>query len=93
MAQSARFEFRVQAEIKARIEAAAALEHESASDFARTAAIERADGVLRRSEATVVPPDFFDALLDALDAPIERNARLTAAARRARAVLHQVPST
>lgn len=91
MAQTARFEFRVQPEAKSRIEAAAAMEHESTSDFARTAALERADHVLRRSEVTVVPPDFFDALLDALDAPVERNARLTAAARRAREVLHQAP--
>ena len=49
MAQTARFEFRVRPEDKARIEAAAALAHESASDFARAAAIERADAILRRS--------------------------------------------
>jgi len=87
MTQTARFEFRVRPEDKARIEAAAALAHESSSDFARTAAIERADTILRRSEATVVSPDFFQALLDELDAPTEPNARLRAAVVRAQAVL------
>jgi uncharacterized protein (DUF1778 family) len=91
MTQTARFEFRVRPEVKARIEAAAALAHESASDFAREAAVERADAILRRSEVTLVPPDFFDTLLDELDAPVQRNARLTTAARRAREVLREVP--
>jgi uncharacterized protein (DUF1778 family) len=87
MTQTARFEFRVRPEDKARIEAAAALAQESSSDFARTAAIERADAILRRSEATVVSPDFFQALLDELDAPTEPNTRLRAAVARAHAVL------
>jgi uncharacterized protein (DUF1778 family) len=87
MAQTARFEFRVHPDMKIRIEAAATLVHESASDFARAAAVARADEILGRQEATVVPPDFFEALLAELDRPVERNARLTRAARRARDVL------
>lgn len=88
MAQTARFEFRVRPEVKARIEEAAALTHESASDFARAAAEARAEEILRRQEATLVPDDFFDALLAELDQPAERNARLSAAAQRARDLLN-----
>lgn len=89
MAQTARFEFRVRPEVKARIEAAAALTHESASDFARAAAEARAEEILRRQESTLVPDDFFDALLAELDEPAERNRRLSAAARRSRDLLNR----
>jgi uncharacterized protein (DUF1778 family) len=89
MPHTARFEFRVRPEDKARIEAAAAITHESASDFARAAAVERADAVLRRQEVTMVPPDFFDALMDSLEKPVVRNRRLSAAAKRAREVLNE----
>jgi len=91
VAQTAGFEFRVDPDVKARIEAAAALAHESASDFARTAAVERAEAILHRSEVTLVPPDFFDTLLAELDAPVQWNERLTAAGRRSREVLRKTP--
>lgn len=89
MSQTARFEFRVHPDAKSRIETAAALTHESASDFARTAALQRAEDILRRQEATLVPPDFFDALLTELDKPIERNERFSAAVHRARDLLNE----
>jgi uncharacterized protein (DUF1778 family) len=89
MAQTARFEFRVRPEDKARIEAAAAIAHESASDFARAAAMERAEAVLHGQEVTLVPPDFFDALMDSLDRPAARNQRLSEAASRARELLRE----
>jgi uncharacterized protein (DUF1778 family) len=89
MAQTARFEFRVRPEDKARIEAAAAITHESASDFARAAAMERAEAVLHRQEVTLVPSDFFDALMDSLERPVVRNQRLSAAANRARELLRE----
>ncbi len=89
MAQTARFEFRVHPEDKARIEAAAAITHESASDFARAAALERADSILHRQEVTMVPPDFYDALMDSLEQPAVRNRRLSAAAERARDLLRE----
>lgn len=38
---------------------------------------------------TLVPPDFFEALMAELDAPAEQNNRLAAAARRARTVVDQ----
>jgi uncharacterized protein (DUF1778 family) len=91
MIQTARFEFRINSELKSRIEAAAVLTHESASDFARTAVVERAEMILRRAQVTLVSADFFDALLAELDAPPQRNDRLVAASRRAREVLLEVP--
>jgi hypothetical protein len=56
IAASARFEFRLRPEAKSRIEQAAQLVHESTSDFARTAAEERANRVLQEHMlATIVP--------------------------------------
>ena len=82
---AARFEFRIRPEAKERIEYAASLVHQTASDFARTAAEDRAEQVLREhSLATTVPAAFFDSLLAALDEPPRPNAALRAAARRAR---------
>ncbi len=90
IAASARFEFRLRPEAKRRIEQAAELVHESTSDFARTAAEERADQVLHEhSVATVVPADFFEELLRALDAPPRPNTALKNAAQRARGVVER----
>jgi uncharacterized protein (DUF1778 family) len=78
-------EFRIRPESKARIELAAELARESASDFARTAAELRADDVLRTHDlVTVVPAGFFDDLLTALDQPATANPALRRAARRTR---------
>ena len=84
---ASRFEFRIQPDAKRRIEAAAALANESASDFARTAALARADEILDRQERTLVPPDYFEALLRALDEPPAGNDRLARAAKHARDLL------
>lgn len=82
---SARLEFRVRPDRKAAIERAAALVHEPVSEFARTAAEEKAERVLREHDATTtVSPEFFDELLDALDAPPSPNTALARAAQRAR---------
>jgi uncharacterized protein (DUF1778 family) len=90
IAASARFEFRLRSDTKLRIEQAAQLVHESASDFARTAVEERAERVLREHVlTTVVPADFFDSLLNALDEPAQPNAALAAAAHRARRSIEQ----
>lgn len=87
-AASARLEFRVRPERKSRIERAAELVHEPVSEFARTAAEEKADRVIREHEATTtVPAEFFDDLLDALDAAPRANAALTRAAKQARETL------
>ena len=82
---AARMEFRIRPESKARIELAAQLASESASDFARTAAELRADEVLRTHDLlTVVPAGFFDDLLSALDEPATPDPALVRAARRTR---------
>ncbi|GAB7048518.1 type II toxin-antitoxin system TacA family antitoxin [Catenuloplanes indicus] len=90
IAASARFEFRLRPEAKKRIEQAAELVHESTSDFARTAAEERADQILHEHSAgTIVPADFFEELLRALDAPARPNAALQKAAERARGIVER----
>lgn len=85
---SARLEFRIRPDRKSEIERAAALVHEPVSEFARTAAEEKAERVLREHEATTtVPPEFFDDMLAALDTPPSPNTVLTRAAQRARDVV------
>jgi uncharacterized protein (DUF1778 family) len=83
VAAAARFEFRLRPDVKERIEHAASLVHQTASDFARTAVEERAELVLREHAVmTTVPGEFFDALLVALDEPARPSEALRAAARR-----------
>ncbi|MGL4743132.1 MAG: DUF1778 domain-containing protein [Dermatophilaceae bacterium] len=87
-AASARLEFRVRPERKSRIERAAALMQEPVSEFARAAAEEKAERVIREHDATTtVPAEFFDDLLDALDATPHANPALRRAARQARETL------
>jgi uncharacterized protein (DUF1778 family) len=90
IAASARFEFRLRPDAKQRIDRAAELVHETASDFARAAVEERADRVLREHMlTTVVPGEFFDRLLEALDQPVIPNEALKAAAQRARNIVER----
>jgi uncharacterized protein (DUF1778 family) len=82
---STRFELRIRPESKQRIEHAANLVHESTSDFVRAAAEQRADQVLLEHDAvTIVPADYFDELITALDEPPRVNPALARAAARAR---------
>jgi uncharacterized protein (DUF1778 family) len=85
---SARFEFRLRPDAKSRIERAAELLHESVSDFARTAAEQRAEEVLRQHGlVTVVPTEYFDHLLAALDEPPKIDPVLRRAADRRRKMI------
>jgi len=87
---SARFEFRLRPDVKSRIELAAQLLHESASDFARSAVEQRAEEVLRRHGLiTVVPTEYFDRLLAALDEPPTIDPVLHRAAQRHRTMTEQ----
>ncbi len=82
---TARLEFRVTPAHKARIERAAELAGEPVTVFARAAAEERAERILREHEATTtVPAGFFDDLIEALDAPAQASPALAAAAARSR---------
>lgn len=66
------------------IERAAELVNEPVSEFARTAAEEKAERILSAYEATTtVPTGFFDDLLAALDAPAKPSAALAQASKRA----------
>ena len=67
---TARLEFRVSPEDRERIERAADILGEPVSAFARSAAEEKAEQVLREYEATTTAPaEFFDEVLRALDSP------------------------
>lgn len=81
-----RFEFRIKAEAKATISAAAAALGVDTSDFAREVLLERATQVLaERAAKTVVPASFFDDLVAAMDAPVTPNPALRRAMAAARA--------
>lgn len=85
---SNRFEFRIRTDAKRRIEQAAGLVDESASDFVRAAAERRADEVLREHDVvTVVAADFFDELLSALDEEPQASPALARGAKRARRIV------
>lgn len=87
---SERFEFRVAAEQKQVIAAAAALLGMDASDFAREVLTERAEDVLAEHEVkTVVPASYFEDLVAALDTPAEANPAL----RKAQDLARQVAKT
>jgi uncharacterized protein (DUF1778 family) len=83
-----RTEVRLSPAVKARIARAAKLSNRKTSDFIREAASERADEILAAHEqVTVVPEDYFAALLAALDEPAEVIDPLRRAADKARQVV------
>jgi uncharacterized protein (DUF1778 family) len=85
VAATARLEFRLADESKARMERAAEIVKVPLSDFVRSAAEERTEQILRDHDATLtVPATFFDDLLAALDAPAQANEHLAEAFRRHR---------
>jgi uncharacterized protein (DUF1778 family) len=83
-ARTERLEARVAPEDAATIRRAAALENVSASAFVVSSAVRRAEEVIASRQATVVPPDFFDRLLQSLEKPGAVVPALARAARRAR---------
>lgn len=89
-AVTGRIEVRVSPELKARIEYAARLDDTSVSNFILTAAKERAEDVVRQHHShTLVPAEFFDNLLEALDEPAAANDALVRAVRKSRARARQ----
>lgn len=89
MPASSRLEFRLADDSKERLATAAELVGEPVSEFVRRAAEERANQVLREQREWVVPPDYFDQLLAALDEPPAPNERLAGAAQRASSIVRQ----
>lgn len=65
--KEARLDFRLDPDVKARIERAAKLARESISAFVVRAASAAADRVLARAEITVMSADQFDEMLSSLD--------------------------
>ena len=82
-----RLEARLSPDDRERIEQAASVTGVSVSAFMVDAAVERADEIIAAATTTVVPADYFDALLEALDEP-EPAPRLEGAAKRARRTAH-----
>lgn len=78
-----RLEARVSPAQRSRIEQAAGFAGESMSTFIVSAAVDRADELIAARTSTVVPWEYFDRLLPALDEPAEASPRLAAAAKRA----------
>lgn len=66
-----RLEMRLSSDDRALIEDAASRTHENVSDFTRSAAVQRAEHVLARSNVTLMPAEQFDELLASLDEPDE----------------------
>ena len=81
--KTARLEARASPDQRQRIEQAASTAGVSVSAFVVGAAVERAEEVIAAATTTVVPADYFDALLVALDEP-EPAPRLAKAAKRSR---------
>jgi uncharacterized protein (DUF1778 family) len=67
--KSDRIEARVSADARAQIERAARFEGQSLSAFMVDAAVEKADLILADHLITVVPANYFDRLVSALDEP------------------------
>ncbi|GAA0843534.1 DUF1778 domain-containing protein [Streptosporangium amethystogenes subsp. fukuiense] len=81
-----RLEVRISAEDKNLIEQATRAGRETITGFVMRAALNAAEEVMRRERITVVPPDFFEAIIDSLDAPPQRNEALTRAAKESREI-------
>ena len=75
-----RLHVRVSSDFKARLEQAAQAAHVNASDLVVSAVNDRVTEIL--ASKTVVDADYFDRLIDALDAPPAVLPRLAEAARR-----------
>jgi uncharacterized protein (DUF1778 family) len=89
-ARTERVEARIAPDAHTRIKAAADLAHLSVSSFVVAAAAEKAERVIAENQVTVVPAEFFDQMLAALDAPPVINPVLAkAASRRNEVVKHR----
>lgn len=82
--KSDRVEARLSADQRDRIGRAAAFTGESLSAFIVSSAVQRADEVIGHYSSTVVPVEYFEQLVAALDDAPEPSPSLAAAAKRAR---------
>jgi len=82
-----RLELRIAPQDKQLIERAARASRVTTTAFVLEATRQAAADVLRREQVTVVPADFYEAMITSLDAPAERNEALAEAARRRHEVI------
>lgn len=79
---TSRLEIRITPQDKDLIEQAACVLRETTTTFVLQSLLAAAREVIRHEEVTVIPPDFYDAVIASLDDPPQRNKALTAAAQR-----------
>lgn len=79
-----RIEARIDPDSAQRIRHASELTHTSVSGFVVAAATEKAELVIAQHAYTLVPDEYFDRLVAALDAPVEPMPELEAVASRER---------
>lgn len=84
-----RLEVRIPVEIKELIEQAARAVEATTTGFVLHAARQAAEEVMRRDQVTVVPPDFYEAMMASLAEPAEPNDALVEAARRSREIVRK----
>ncbi|MFC4610585.1 DUF1778 domain-containing protein [Streptomyces maoxianensis] len=84
-----RLELRIPVDVKKLIEHAASICHVSMSAFVLQTMRQAAEDVLRRDRVTVVPPDFYEAMIASLEAPAEPDKALVDAARRSREIVRK----
>ncbi|WP_079189266.1 type II toxin-antitoxin system TacA family antitoxin [Streptomyces kebangsaanensis] len=86
---TSRLEIRIPEEDKKLIERAAKTSHATTTGFVLQAVRQAAQDVLRREQVTVVPPDFYEAMVASLNEPDEANTALSRAAARAQEIIRK----
>lgn len=86
---STRLEIRIPEEDKKLIERAARASQATTTAFVLQAVRLAAQDVLRREQVTVVPPDFYEAMVASLNEPDESDDALAKAAARAREIIRK----
>jgi uncharacterized protein (DUF1778 family) len=84
-----RLEIRIPVEVKKMIERAASTCHQTMSSFILQTMRQAAEDVMRRDRVTVVPPDFYEAMMASLEGPAESDRALVDAARRRREIVRK----
>jgi uncharacterized protein (DUF1778 family) len=84
-----RLELRISQKHKELIEEAARSLDLTTSAFVLRTMSQVSEDVLRRDRATVVPQDFYEAMIASLDSPAEPNKALAEAARRSREMIRK----
>jgi uncharacterized protein (DUF1778 family) len=85
MPKTSRLELRTSTEEDERIREAARIMNESVTSFVVTAAVERAAQVIEDWKTTKVSDEYFERLLESLDAPDSPNEAFIAAIRQSEA--------